>query len=101
MLLELLAMLREHPGLNTAAVLEHWRGREEGRVLHRLAAWLPGVEAPDLLPDLRGHLNEIQRQFIDMRINFLSGQEKQRRLSEAERREYGDLLVKSHTFRQV
>lgn len=101
LLLELLAMLREHPGLNTAAVLEHWRGREEGRFLHRLAEWLPGVDAPELLPDLRGHLNEIQRQFIDMRINFLSGQEKQRRLSESERREYGDLLVKSHTFRQV
>ena len=101
LLLELLAMLREHPGLNTAAVLEHWRGREEGRFLHRLAAWTPGVEAPDLLPDLRGHLNEIQRQFIDMRINFLSEQEKQRRLSESERREYGNLLVKSHTFRQV
>ena len=101
LLLELLAMLREHPGLNTAAVLEHWRGREEGRFLHRLAAWMPSVEAPDLLPDLRGHLNEIQRQFIDMRINFLSEQEKQRRLSESERREYGNLLVKSHTFRQV
>ncbi len=46
-------------------------------------------------------MNEIQRQFIDMRINYLSEAERHRRLSEAERREYGDLLVKSHTFRQV
>ena len=101
LLLELLELLREYPGLNTAAVLEHWRGREQGRFLHRLAEWQPGVEAPDLLPDLLGHLNETQRQFIDMRIDFLSRQEKSRPLSEAERREYGDLLVKSHTFRQV
>ena len=75
--------------------------RDEGRFLQRLAEWSPDVETPELLPDLRGHLNEIQRQFIDIRIEFLSEQERHRRLSEAERREYGELLVKSHTFRQV
>jgi len=101
LLLELLELLRQHPGLNTGAVLEHWRDRDEGRFLHRLAEWSPDVDTPELLPDLRGHLNDIQRQFIDMRIDFLSEQERQRRLSEAERREYGELLVKSHTFRQV
>jgi DNA primase len=101
LLMELLEQLQQHPGLNTGAVLEHWREREEGRFLHRLAQWSPDVDMPELLPDLHGHLNEIQRQFIDMRINFLSEAERHRRLSEAERREYGDLLVKSHTFRQV
>ena len=100
LLAELLTLLRQQPGLNTAAVLEHWRDREEGRILERLATWSPDVESPELLPDLRGYLNDIQRQFIDLRINFLSVAEKQRRLSEAERREYGELLVKSHTFRQ-
>ncbi|MGB5259143.1 MAG: DNA primase [Gammaproteobacteria bacterium] len=101
LLLELLAQLQQHPGLNTGAILEHWRDREEGRFLHRLAEWSPGVETPELLPDLRGCLNEIQRQFIDLRINYLSEEERHRRLSDAERREYGNLLVKSHTFRQV
>ncbi len=101
LLIELLALLLQHPGLNTGAVLEHWREREEGRFLHRLAQWSPDVGMAELLPDLHGHLNEIQRQFIDMRINYLSEEERHRRLSEAERREYGDLLVKSHTFRQV
>jgi DNA primase len=101
LLLELLGLLQQHPGLNTGAILEHWREREAGRFLHRLAEWSPGVEAPELLPDLRGCLNEIQRQFIDLRIKFLSEEERHRRLSEAERREYGDLLVKSHNFRQV
>jgi DNA primase len=101
LLLELVVLLEQHPGLNTGAVLEHWREREEGRFLHRLAQWSPDVDTPELLPDLQGHLNEIQRQFIDMRINFLSEAERQRRLSEAERREYGELLVKSHSFRQV
>ena len=100
LLTELLSLLHENPGLNTAALLEHWRDREEGRFLHRLAAWSPDVETPELLPDLQGYLNEIQRQFIDIRINYLSSEEKQRRLSEPERREYGELLVKSHTFRQ-
>jgi DNA primase len=100
LLAELLALLRQHPDLNTGAVLEHWRDREEGRFLNRLAAWSPDVEDPDLLPDLHGYLNEIQRQHIEIRIKFLSEQEKHRRLSEAETREYGELLVKSHTVRQ-
>ncbi|MDH5470973.1 MAG: toprim domain-containing protein, partial [Gammaproteobacteria bacterium] len=100
LLTELLSLLQQRPGLNTAALLEHWRDREEGRFLDRLAAWSPDVETPELLPDLQGYLNEIQRQFIDLRINYLSGEEKLRRLSESERREYGELLVKSHTFRQ-
>jgi DNA primase len=100
LLTELLSLLQQRPGLNTAALLEHWRDREEGRFLDRLAAWSPDVETPELLPDLQGYLNEIQRQFIDIRINYLSNEEQQRRLSEPERREYGELLVKSHTFRQ-
>ncbi len=100
LLAELVGLLQQHPGLNTGAVLEHWRDREEGRFLHRLAEWSPEVETPDLLPDLRGHLNEIQRQYIEIRINFLSEEEKHRRLNEAETREYGELLIKSHTVRQ-
>ena len=100
LLVELLNLLRQHPGLNTAAVLEHWREREEGSILQRLAQWSPGVDTPDLLPDLRGYLNEIIRQFIDKRINILSEAEKTRGLNAAERREYGELLQKSHAFRQ-
>jgi len=40
LLVELLELLIERPHLNGAALLEHWRGREEGRYLGQLA--MPG-----------------------------------------------------------
>ena len=100
LLLELLILLRQQPELSTGAVLERWRGREEGRYLQRMAQWCPQLETADLLPDLQGYLNVIQRQHIDLRIKYLSTQEGQRRLTEAETREYGELLIKSHATRQ-
>ena len=100
LLVEVLDLLQQHPGLSTGAVLEHWREREESRFLSKLAHWNPPLDNLELVADLRGHLNEIQRQYIENRIDFLGAEQSQRQLSSAEKQEYGQLLLQSHKVRQ-
>jgi len=100
LLVEVLELLQQHPGLSTGAVLEHWREREESRFLSKLAHWNPPLDDLELVADLRGHLNEIQRQYIENRIDFLGAEQSQRPLSSAEKQEYGELLLQSHKVRQ-
>jgi DNA primase len=100
LLLEIIELLQQQPELNTATLLEHWRDREDGRYLTRLACWTPPLDDPELLADLQGNINEIERQHIEIRINFLDSEQSQRPLSAAEKQEYGKLLLQSHAARQ-
>lgn len=100
LLIEVLDLLQQQPGLSTGAVLEHWREREESRFLSKLAHWNPPLDDLELLADLQGHLNEIQRQYIENRIDFLGSEQSHRQLSRAEKQEYGELLIQSHKVRQ-
>jgi DNA primase len=87
LLLELLELLQRQPGLNTGAVLEHWRGREESRYLHKLAQWTPLTENLDLAAEVRGHLTRITHRITEMRIGELLDAERHRTLNEVEKQE--------------
>jgi DNA primase len=100
LLLAVIELLQQQPELSTGALLEHWRGEEESRTLYKLARWVPPLDNLELLADLQGHLNEIQRQYIENRIEFLDAEQGHRQLSSAEKQEYGELLVQSHAVRQ-
>jgi DNA primase len=100
LLVELLDLLGSQPELRTAAILEHWRDRDEGRYLSRLASWTPELDNPDLLHDLQGLIRDIQRQHIEKRLEFLNQEQSRRKLSAVEVREYWDLHQKSHAARQ-
>ena len=100
LLFEIINLLQRQPGLNTGAILEHWRNREEGRYLHKLASWNPALDNLELAADLQGYMNDIQRQHIENRIDFLNSEQSHRALNAAETREYGELLVQSHAVRQ-
>lgn len=100
LLVALLEQIHSQPGLHTAALLEHWRDQADGPVLERLAQWSPAVEDADLLPELQGYLNSIQRQYIDNRIHFLEEAHASRKLTEAESREYWELQQQSHAARR-
>lgn len=100
LLVALLEHIHSQPGLHTAALLEHWRDHEDGPVLERLAQWSPAFDAADLLPELQGYLNSIQRQYIDNRIDFLNEAHASRKLTEAENREYWELQQQSHAARR-
>ena len=100
LLVEVLERLQQQPELSTGALLEHWRGRDESRYLFKLASWAPPLEDLDLLADVQGHLNDIQCQYIENRLEFLNSEQQHRQLSGAEKQEYGALLLQSHAMRQ-
>jgi DNA primase len=100
LLIEIIELLQQKPELTTAVLLEHWRDHEDGRYLSRLACWTPPLDDLDLAADLQGNLNEIVRQHIENRINYLDSEHKQRALSSAEIQEYGKLLEQSHAARR-
>jgi DNA primase len=92
LLLELFELLRRQPGLKTGAILEHWRGREESRHLHKLAQWTPLTEKLDLEAEIRGHLGQIARQITEKRISALLQEERLRTLNNREKQELKALL---------
>jgi DNA primase len=92
LLLELFELLQRQPGLNTGAILEHWRGREESRHLHKLAQWTPLTEKLDLEAEIRGHLSQIVHQVTEKRISALLQEERHRILNDQEKQELKTLL---------
>jgi DNA primase len=96
LLLELLDLLQRQPGLNTGAILEHWRGREETRYLHKLAQWTPLTEKLDLAAEIRGHLTLIAQQATEKRINELLQEERKRSLNDLEKQELKELFQSRH-----
>jgi DNA primase len=92
LLLELFELLQRQPGLNTGAILEHWRGREESRHLHKLAQWTPLTDKLDLEAEIRGHLSQIAHQVTEKRISALLQEERHRPLNDKEKQELKALL---------
>jgi DNA primase len=99
LLSELLELTQAQPGLTTGAILERWRERDEARYLYKLARWTPESRDPELLPDLHRFLAGIHRQHIEARLKILEEAMLSRPLGEAEKREYGELLVQHHQTR--
>jgi len=92
LLLELFELLRRQPELTTGAILEHWRGREESRHLHKLAQWTPLTDKLDLEAEIRGHVSQIARQITEKRISALLQEEHHRPLNNKEKLELKALL---------
>ncbi len=93
LLLELIALCRERPGLNTATLLEHYAGREEGKALRRLAVLdLPGDEAA-LAREFQDALAQLDRQTVQQRIDELLQRQAESGLSNAEKLELRELLA--------
>ena len=92
LLQELLELLWQQPKLNTGALLEHWRGRDEGRHLEKLAQWRPLIEDLDLAAEFRGHIDRIQQLLAETRISTLLDIERERLLNNEEKQELKSLL---------
>jgi DNA primase len=100
LLADLIDLLQRKPGLSWGAVLEHWRGTDEGRHLARLAAEEPLIEEPELLEDeFVGALQILEREFLRQRREEL--EERFRSLSEAEKIELHQIMVRERTLRNA
>lgn len=95
LLIELLELLQSNPHLSTAALLEHWRGREEERHLFTLAQreLLLNAEQDDLEKEFLGAVSGLEQQILRQRQQELS-QKPFGELTAAERIEYQTLLQK-------
>ncbi len=97
LLIELLELLQANPQISTAALLEHWRGREEERHLFTLAQreLLLDAEQDDLENELLGAIKGLEQQLLRQRQQELS-QKPFAELSAEERLEYQTLLQSLH-----
>ncbi|RMD69540.1 MAG: DNA primase [Gammaproteobacteria bacterium] len=91
-LLKLLELLKQHPHLNTGAILEHWRDTpHEGFFLH----W---AQKPLLIPEkgietqFADTLNHLKALHVEQRIESLLAKAERADLHDEERRELQDLL---------
>lgn len=94
LLQEVVAVLRAHPGLNTAALLEHFRGHEQEHALMRLATWQhPALEPEGVEAEFEGVIGQVGRAVTKERTQQLIQKEKVTGLSEDEKRELSRLLA--------
>jgi len=92
LLVELVELLRERPHLNTAAVVEHFRGREAHAHLAQLAGWTLSVPDEGLEREFDEKLELIRRGGVYSRLAALEAKERESGLSEDERAALRDLL---------
>lgn len=91
LLVKLLELLQAQPHLNAGAVIEHWRGTQEGRHLATLAQWSPTVpEGVDA--EFGGTLRRLREQALEQRVERLLHKDKVEGLSAAEKDELRRLL---------
>ena len=91
LLIELLEMLRTSPHLNTGAVLERWRDREEGRYLAKLVQQENLVDNDLQEQEFNDLLQQLYRQHSAQRIEFLCNKPASEH-SDAEKMELQQLL---------
>jgi DNA primase len=93
LLIELLELLQANPHLSTAALLEHWRGRDEERHLFTLAQreLLLDAEQDDLEMEFLGAVRGLEQSLLRQRQQELS-QKPFGELTADERLEYQTLL---------
>ncbi|MCW9089213.1 MAG: DNA primase [Gammaproteobacteria bacterium] len=93
LLLEMLELLRQRPNLNTSALLEHWRGRDEERHLFTLAQreLLLDAEQDDVEKEFLGALRGLRQQLLKQRYLELS-RKPLSQMSAEEKMEYQSLM---------
>ena len=94
LLRELLELLEKHPHLTTGAILEHWRDREDGRHLSRLARWIPPLADMEIEAEYRGVVSRLERMARDQRTDRLLARSRSGSLDEGEKSELKQLLSK-------
>ena len=92
LLVELIELLQANPHITTGAVLERWRGTDNGRHLDKLAAQKPLVEEDSLASEFSGALTRLQERAAESRTEALLAKAAQDGLSETEKQELKQLL---------
>ena len=96
LLVDLLENLKSNPTLNTAALLERWRDRDEGKHLAKLATWQPPLNDPESLQqEFLGAIERLQAKHLSARTDTLLAKANQGKLSPDEKSELQSLLSRN------
>jgi DNA primase len=87
LMVEMLEMVQANPHVNSAVLLEHWRGTEQERHLYRLAQDETFLEAEQMEADFLGALARLDQQLLDQRRDVLIQKSRSGALSEDEKQE--------------
>lgn len=87
----LLETVRDRPHINTAALVEHFRGSEYQHHLARLATWEHPALTHDVAAEFQGVLAQMRRAVIKGKVEHLLQKQKIHGLSTVEIRELADL----------
>ncbi len=92
LLVQVMEVLLEHPGLSPAALLERWRGEEDEALLHKVAQWNPSIPAEGVEKEFQGALSQLQRLHREQRTEVLLTRSAEGPLSSEEKQELQQLL---------
>nr|VFJ68449.1 MAG: DNA primase [Candidatus Kentron sp. FW] len=92
LLIEILEVLDQQPNISTGGLIEHFRDREFGRHLAKLAASEPPVLPEGLDQELSDAFDRLWRLLDEQRYGYLIRKSAESSLTEAERREFSVLL---------
>ncbi|MDT8387225.1 MAG: DNA primase [Thiogranum sp.] len=95
LLTELVEMLRQHPHLHTAGILEHWRGRPEERHLAQLAV-MPLEVSDGLQQEFEGAIQRLAEQRAAQRMQQLLSLDHGAGLTDPEKQELKQLFAARH-----
>ena len=94
LLVEVLEILQKNPTLNSSALLERWRGTENGSHLEKLATWEPEITAGESLEqEFSGALAQLDQQRLEHRYDYLLARSNQGELDPEEKRELQELFA--------
>ena len=80
--------------MNSSALLERWRGTENGSHLEKLASWEPEVTTNESLEqEFSGALAQLDQQRLEHRYDFLLARSNQGELTPEEKRELQELFA--------
>lgn len=95
-LLKLLALLKNHPGLTTAQLLEHFRGQSIEDRLNQLACVQLLISPDDAATELKIYLNKIKEMVREQEIQQLFSSAIQGELTQKEKENLLQLIKKRH-----
>ena len=92
LLIEVLETLQQHPNLSSSALLERWRGTENGPHLAKLALWQPEVdEEASLESEFSGAIKALDKLRLEHRYDMLMAKSDHGSLSLEEKTEIRQL----------
>lgn len=90
----LIEIIRQTPGMNTASLIEYWRGQKEESFVASLACWEHTIPENGIQNQFVGTIRQLNLLEIDEEINRLLAKATQDGLAEDEKQELSKWIVK-------